>query len=399
MRLPWDRKSENLSELPGFSPKPSPPEAFDSLVAVFWKIVASNTRKLKLAQEKEDELNREVFVELTSLLLEKYPGWSNLKRSDVEHLIPELVKATHWKLRIKAYAYPETTAQLARDGMAVLPVLKKMLNNFLNDKADTTRKSLVKNYIHTTQDAESVTERALRCLIAYLRHTAINRQTIFYWDENYQLGIKSRNLETYLNEQLSLYTYFFKGETKAAFLDEIRIVLRKYVNSRISGRARDLVEKDIVQDIFMAFFNEKKVHGNSPDQFFVDKRLTSYFIGLERDKKIIDKYREEYQAKPDIQFAEDTWTEEEEQGFSDELLIILRTCLRKLSESCREVIDKKIFGDYSDSISLVDLASLLDIPYRTLEKQASICYRQLRDCVILNSKLRGFRLKTIWTNR
>jgi len=400
MRLPWNRRSENLTELlGGFPSKPLPAKLLGHVVAAFGTSVAAHIRKIKLRPDREEELNREVFVELTSLLLDKYHDWNKLKLSDVQNLIPDVIMATRWKLRINGFEYPETTGQLAREGMAVLPGLKEMLNNFLKDKSDTIRKSLVQNYINTTRDVESVTERALRCQIAYLRHNAINRQTILMWNENYQLGLKGRSLEVYLNEQLALYTYFFKGETKAVFLNEIRIRLREYVNARISGRARDLVEKDIIQDIFMAFFNEKKVHSKSPEQFFVDKSLRSYFVSLERDKKIIAKYRTEYQARPDILFVEDTWVEEKEEGFSDELLVILKTCLKKLNKNCRDMIDKRIFGDYSDSISLADVASLLDVPYKTLEKQASVCYQQLRECVISNSKQRGFRLKTIWMNR
>lgn len=393
MRLPWNRSPQNLKELLGITSQALPAKVLERIKEVFGKVIAETIMTLHLPVIDQDDLNQDTLAELNSLLMSRFEDWDLLKESDVKSFVPDLVKAVHWKLRVKGYVYTsEATEVLARDGMKFLTALQSVPEGFLQDKQATMRKLLVQKYIENTSDSEVVMIRTLRCLVTSLRHKERIRETIFIWNKNYQLGLKDYILEVYLYEQLALYAYLFKDEKRAFFLEEIRISLGKYVKNLISGPDRDMIAKDIVQDIFVAFLDKKDLYTKSNKPFFIDTRLTYYFKKLERDKKIIHKYRIKYLENSDIQFHEVDFVEEEENEFPEELIRILNHCLRSLKINCQEIINKRRFGDYSETISLADVANMLNRPYKTLEKLSPICDGQLQDCVIGHSKQKGFRI-------
>lgn len=393
MRLPWNRSPQNLKELLAITSQAQPAKVLERVKEVFGKVVAETIIAMNLAIIDQDDLNQDTLAELNLLLISRFEDWDLLKESDVKSFIPDLVKAVHWKLRVKGYVYTsEATEILAREGMKFLPALESVLEGFLKDRQLTMRKLMVQNYIKSASDSEEVMVRTLRCLVTSLRHKERIRETIFIWNNNYQLGLKDYILEVYLYEQLALYTYLFKDEKRALFLEEIRISLGKYVKNLVSGRDRDMIVKDIVQDIFVAFLDKKELYAKSHKQFFIDTRLTYYFKKLERDKKIIHTYRNKNFENIDIQFLERDFAEEEENEFPEELIRILNHCLRSLKLNCQEIINKRRFGDYSETISLADVASMLNRPYKTLEKLSPICDGQLQDCVIGHSKQKGFRI-------
>ena len=292
MRLPWNRSPQNLKELLAITSQAQPAKVLERVKEVFGKVVAETIIAMNLAIIDQDDLNQDTMAELNLLLMSRFEDWDLLKESDVKSFIPDLVKAVHWKLRVKGYVYTsEATEILAREGMKFLPALESVLEGFLKDRQLTMRKSMVQNYIKSASDSEEVMVRTLRCLVTSLRHKERIRETIFIWNNNYQLGLKDYILEVYLYEQLALYTYLFKDEKRALFLEEIRISLGKYVKNLVSGRDRDMIVKDIVQDIFVAFLDKKELYAKSHKPFFIDTRLTYYFKKLERDKKIIHTYR------------------------------------------------------------------------------------------------------------
>lgn len=385
MRLPWSGSSQNLKKIIGIDSQVSSVQLLARLETLYKDLIAETILHLNLSADP-GKLLTETLSELTSLLLSSTQEWGRLRNPDMAVLINNLVKAVDWKLGIKGFVYTsERTASLAQQGLVALPALKNVLNDFASDKKQTSRRHLYERYMNTEKDRQAVIERSLRCLITNWRRNIT--ATIFAWNESFQLVFKDDVLDTYLFEQMVLYTHFFKGEKGEIFLATARQELASHVRKFIYGPERDQYVNDIVQETFKVFYEE---YSKNREHFFVDMRLKYFLRRLERNRKILNDYLPVEQLDEKIRELEHAAEPEKEREFPEELTEIVKLCMDKLSQECQQIIRTRKFGDYADTISVADLSLILKMDFQVMKSRVRRCDSDLEYCIVDNSARQGY---------
>lgn len=386
MRLLWNRSFKNLRQILDLKEPVSVAGLEARLRLCYGDFISNSILDRSLGIDQILFFNH-TLGELTGLLFDRRAEWDRLKGADMTVLIEDLLSAVQWKMQIKGYIYSgERTAVLARQGLGVLPGLKDSLHNFGRDATGSLRRRLYQTYMLTDNDIEQVTQRALRCVVTYYRHRI--PEDIFAWNESFELTLKGDILDTYLFEQLSLFTHFFRGEKGEVLLATARQELANHFRKFIYGPERAEYVNDIVQETFKVFYEEfalKKEH------FFVDARLKYFLRRLERNRKILNNYLRQDDLDEKIRLLEQAAEVEQESEFPSELIDIVRACLNKLSQECQKVIRTRKFGDYADTISVSDLSTLLQMDFQVLRSVVRRCDNDMESCVITQSALLGFR--------
>jgi RNA polymerase sigma factor (sigma-70 family) len=387
MHLFWNRSSKNLSQLFDGISIDSEEAVFKRNSEIFAEDIAGVIRKLGFkADNQDDRLRREVLVELTSLLLSHHEKWTDLNKADIAGLLPELVRATQWKLQILNYQYSvEATTELARRGIQVLPVLGEILESFRSDNPAFISRQLVEKYLLWPTDYPNVTERALRCVINLLRHPKLFQQPVFVWNEQFQLRITDSLIETYLFDQIRLFAFMHNGDNDALPVKEFHTKLERFVGHRVSKIEKDVETSDIVQDVLLYFFEKRPAY--IAKRFFVDKQLLSYIMDLGKNRKEIrkpDNKRQYEDLEQHFEEAEDN----ENLGIVIEIMI---SCIETMDKACRRVIKSRYFNQYAQQLSYAAVADLLNANAKTIEKRGRTCLEKLKECVNQKSQQLGIR--------
>lgn len=390
MRLFWNRNAKNLSQIFDESYLDSDTAFLRQTSDIFAGEILEEIRKLHFSQFNDhNNLLKETLIELTSLLISQRENWKTLTVSDISILIQALLKATQWKLAILNYHYTiEKTTELAEHGLQVLPAVGETLEEFGNSNPDYKISSLSRKYLESPADYHEVTFRTLRCIIALLKNPVYMKQTIFAWNGQYQLKLKSQLMQIYLYDQLKLFAFMAKKDNDALPIRELRTKLQRFVQPRMSQQEKAKQALDMVHDALLHFF-EKRVNYIAKS-FYVDKKLESYVLDLAKNRKEIRKYRWKESIIQNENSLDEHQRPVEDEDLA-EIIAILNSCLQAQDEPCKKMIRMRYLGDYADILSYQAIAEHLGENAKTIEKRGRSCNEKLKNCVTLKSKQRGLR--------
>ncbi|CAG5009225.1 hypothetical protein DYBT9275_04449 [Dyadobacter sp. CECT 9275] len=401
MKLPWNSSSKNLIQLFQATEKPTVNQMVSLISEFFGKAVSGEVRQMGIdSRDHELLLYRETMTELAALLRNQYHLWENWTRKEVDRRIPDIVTATDWKLRIPGYRYSrEETGTLGKQGMAIIRALPESLSVCLKDRKETVRKTLVRKYATKTEDAQAVSERTLRCVITLKRHQGWGKNTIFTWSKDRELNLKYTLVETYLYEQLALYSFVFKEDNRAVFMEDIRYKLKQYLINKLSSHhQRAEIAEEIIQEILISFFDKKAGYAAHPEKFYVDTRLHTYFIKLIKDSRKLRKYQGEVDDNTeDLPFDEQFFSRQGHEVSASEIMEILHQCRLLLDDSCREFFELRYSENFAEPLNYEAMADILDQTPKKVEKLAGKCNETLKTSIIEKSIEKGIVLKKSWT--
>ncbi|SEI49795.1 RNA polymerase sigma factor, sigma-70 family [Dyadobacter sp. SG02] len=391
MRQIFSDFSPSLEQLFAGAAAQTPADLFQFTSGIFEHKIMQEIRKLHFVQrDDEHALLTETIVELSSMLGTFRPRWGKIKKVHIADQLAGLVKATKWKLEMRGYRYSvETTTRFAGQGILLLPALGELLEQIKNENTKLVNHLLVKQVLQWPVDYPEITERALRSVITHIRRPERSPQTIFSWNDRYQLSLQRRLMEPHLFEQTEIFGCLVKSYVKERTIRKINGKLRKFVESQLSHDEKDQQAKDIIQNAFLYFLEKRQDYIDKV--FYVDKKLHSYIFEIIKNRKEIRKVRKE-EAQKEIDYPFDACVDspimsEEQQVVIKKLL----ECIETLDEECKELIRKRYFGDYAAPLSYNDVAQRMNKNSKTIEKRGRKCEEELRDCVMTKTKRLGLR--------
>lgn len=368
--------------------------AFNNEVAdLFKENIDEKIRKTGLSSVvSHQDLFQTTLAELTNILDTNRSQWPKWYKSTINEWIGDLVVACHWKLQLPTWNIEESQKNSF--------FLIQGLLFYVESQPPVHQRKLVAKLDKNNKEAIAV--RVLRAVLPSLKTK--NHPTLFQLIPSHGITLQKNLINNYLAEQIPLYVYMFIDEGEGDFLKEIQSYLKHYVQKGLKNSFIPSYEgmvKDVVQDAMKIFIEKRNYYSQHPDEFYVDKRLGSYFIGLMRRYKLLSTYFKKHNKTDFIdeemedEILSNNINENEYGGGShenEEISIIVKGCFNTLEEQCRELLKTRYLLDFSQALSHQDIESRTGVPLRTIERRMPKCEEILRTCIIDKASQQGLRL-------
>lgn len=368
--------------------------ALNNAVAdLFKENIEEKIRNMSLSSVvSHQNLLHTTLTELTNILDINRSQWPKWYESTINEWIGDLVMAAQWKLHL-----PTWNTEECRENSFFLTY---SLLFYIENQPPIHQKRMIENL--NKSNKEAIARRILRAVLPFLKTKT--HFTFFQLIPSHGITLQKSLINDYLSEQIPLYVYMFIDEGEGNFLKEIQISLKRYVQNRLKNSdipSPEDMAKDVVQDAMKIFVERRRYYQQHPDEFYVDKRLKSYFIDLMRSYKLLITYFKKHNKTDFIdeeiedRILSNNTNENEYGGLNhenEEISIIVKGCFNTLEEQCRELLKTRYLLDFSQVLSHQDIESRTGVPLRTIERRMPKCEEILRTCIIDKASQQGLRL-------
>jgi DNA-directed RNA polymerase specialized sigma24 family protein len=366
-------------------------EVFDPLI----------DRRLSKAERVNEPLQQTILFELCGLI-------GTLTLTDTyfidqyKSVLDDLIDACRWKIRIKDIPFVEMAQNSGQRQMDI----RRWITQLRERQKPSHAQKLA--LLLTPTDQQEVAYRTLRSYLAYLeKQNQPIHTTPLFWLRNGRVQLRINLFRESLLEQIALRVYLFHKSSEAGFIEESLSKVKHWVTAQVAERAEgmgsELTEgiNDIVSKVKLEFINKCQRYRADPETFYLDARLTSYLTGFVKRSAAISKLlaAQKQDGNEDELASEGTSTEytpyDNDPYEADDLgddgafafeasdpledqRNIMRSCLKLLCDTCRELITRHYNDGFSQPVPFKTLAIEFGESAKTLESRYIKCMERLK---------------------